>query len=284
LTSVQLALVGDTEAPLADTLTEPVGMLLAPLELSLTVIVQLLAWPRTTGLEQLTVVKLSRSTVIEPEPLLVACVASPAYVAGTLIVPGEPPVKLAEHVAVPALPLKTQLVIVGDTPAPLAVRFTVPVGVVAVPDDVSVTVTVQLVGAPIAAGPPQVTAVDVVRMLTVIESLPELVACVASLAYEADTLMVPVLPPVKLAEHVAGLPLSVQLVLAGDTPAPLAVRFTVPVGVLVVPGDVSAMVMVQLLACPTTTGLTQLTAVEVARLFTVIVSLPLLVRCVPSPA
>ena len=57
-----------------------------------------------------------------------------------MIVPFELPVKLTEQ-----LPeLSVQLVLVGDTPAPLAVKLTVPPGMDDVPGDVSATVTVQL--------------------------------------------------------------------------------------------------------------------------------------------
>ena len=89
--------------------------------------------------------------------------------------------------------------------------------------------------------------------------------------YDADTVIVPVVLPEKLAEQVAAapLPLSVQLVLVGATPAPLAVKFTVVVGILAVPGDVSLTVTVQLRLSPMPAGLTQLTDVDVARLFTV---------------
>jgi hypothetical protein len=75
---------------------------------------------------------------------------------------------------VPLLPLSVQLVLVGDAPAPLAVRLTVPVGVVAVPLAVSATVIVQLLATFGSAGLAQLTAVDVVRPVTVNEPLPEL--------------------------------------------------------------------------------------------------------------
>jgi hypothetical protein len=65
------------------------------------------------------------------------------------------------------------------------------------------------------------------------------------------------------------LPLSVQLVLVGDTPPPLAVKSTFPVGVEAVPVDVSVTVAVQSLEPPTLMGLAQLTLVDVVRGFTV---------------
>jgi hypothetical protein len=57
-------------------------------------------------------------------------------------------------------------------------------------------------------------------------------------------LIVPVLLPVKVTEQLPEL--RVQLALAGETPAPLAVKLTVPVGVEDVPGEVSLTVTVQL--------------------------------------
>jgi len=92
-------------------------------------------------------------------------------VAETLIVPGELPVKVTEQVAELPLPPSVQLVLAGATPAPLAVRFTIPVGVLDVPTEVSLTVTAQLAPAPTAAGPAQLTAVEVARLFTVIEAL-----------------------------------------------------------------------------------------------------------------
>jgi hypothetical protein len=118
--------------------------------------------------------------------------------------------------------------------------------------------------------PVELTVVEVSRRFTVIEAFPTLVACVASAPYEATTLIVPAVPPVSWTEQLAdpALPLSVQLVLPGDTPAPVAVTLTVPVGVPAVPAEVSVTVVVQVLPWPTTTGLSQLTDVEVVRAFT----------------
>jgi hypothetical protein len=97
-----------------------------------------------------------------------------------LIVPVALPVKVAVHVVEAPLPLSAQVVLVGVTPAPLAVRLMVPVGAVA-PDEVSVTVIVQLLATPTITGLVQLTPVVVVCGVTVSEPVPELVACVASL-------------------------------------------------------------------------------------------------------
>jgi hypothetical protein len=64
--------------------------------------------------------------------------------AETVIVPPALPVKVTVHVALAPLPLRTQLALVGETPAPLAVTLNVPVGVVFIPLVESVTVTVQV--------------------------------------------------------------------------------------------------------------------------------------------
>ena len=85
-----------------------------------------------------------------------------------------------EQLAEGPLPLSVQFPLVGDTPPPLAVKFTFPVGVVFVPAEVSVTVAVHALEPPMAIGLLQLTLVEVARTLTVIDPLPELVACVES--------------------------------------------------------------------------------------------------------
>jgi hypothetical protein len=97
-------------------------------------------------------------------------------------------------------------------------------------------------------------------------------------------LIEPVVLPVKLAVHVveAPLPLSVQVVVVGDTPAPLAVSVIVPVGAVAPTDVVSVTVTMQLLATPATTGLVQLTPVVVVCAVTVNEPVPELVACVPS--
>jgi hypothetical protein len=93
----------------------------------------------------------------------------------TLVVPSAVAVKLTEQL--PAL--SVQLALVGVTP-PLGVKVTVPVGVVAVPGEVSVTDAVQLLEPPVTIGLSQLTLVADDRLLTVIEPLPVLVPCVPS--------------------------------------------------------------------------------------------------------
>ena len=75
--------------------------------------------------------------------------------------PAAFPVKLTEQVAFAPLPLSTQLALVGDTPAPLAVTVNVPLGVVCEPLFESVTCTVQLLICPTVADDGQLTVVMV---------------------------------------------------------------------------------------------------------------------------
>ena len=66
-------------------------------------------------------------------------------------------------------------------PVPLLVNETVPVGALAVPPEVSVTVAVQVVAEfTTTEDGEQLTLVDVVRVVTVSEAVPELPACVES--------------------------------------------------------------------------------------------------------
>jgi len=85
-------------------------------------------------------------------------------------------------------------------------------------------------------------------------------------------------------EHVAVAPVPAKV--QGDpvkVPVPLEVNETVPVGVLVVPGEVSATVAVHVPACPTLRVEGQASVVVVVRLLTVTLALPVLVAWVASP-
>ncbi len=73
---------------------------------------------------------------------------------------------VAEHVANDVLPDNVQ--VPENEPVPLVVKVTVPVGVKYVPGELSVTVIVQLVAVPIAAGDVQKTDVAADRNVTVI--------------------------------------------------------------------------------------------------------------------
>jgi len=78
---------------------------------------------------------------------------------------------------------------------------------------------------------------------------------------------VPVAVAVKVTEQLPET--NAQVVELNEPAGPVSVKVTVPVGVMIVPGEVSLTVAVQEDAWPITTGLVQTTAVEVLRLFTV---------------
>ncbi len=87
---------------------------------------------------------------------------SPPYVPVTVAVPAAVPVKVT--VQVPAT-FRIQLGALSE-PVPVDVKVTVPVGVLAVPDDVSVTVAVHVDAWLITTGLAHETAVLVARLLT----------------------------------------------------------------------------------------------------------------------
>ena len=86
----------------------------------------------------------------------------------------------------------------------------------------------------------------------------------------------PEVDAVNVEVHVAEavVPASVQVV--NDPVTPVSLRATVPVGVLVVPGDTSVTVTLQVEPWLITTGVVQLTAVVVALLLTMMLVVPLL--------
>ena len=74
----------------------------------------------------------------------------------------------------------------------------------------------------------------------------------------------------------AVVPANVHVV--NDPVTPVSLRVTVPVGVMKVPGEVSETVTVQVEPWLTTTGVVQETVVVVARLFTTMLVVPLLLE------
>jgi hypothetical protein len=78
---------------------------------------------------------------------------------------------------------------------------------------------------------------------------------------------VPVAVAVKVTEQLPDA--RVQVVELNEPAGPVSVNVTVPVGVMMVPVEVSDTVAVHEEATPTTTGLVQTTAVEVVRGLTV---------------
>ena len=99
---------------------------------------------------------------------------------------------------------------------------------------------------------------------------------------------VPVAVAVNVTEQFAvptGPATRAHVVELNEPAGPVSVNVTVPVGVVTVPGEVSVTVAVQDEATPTRTGLVQMTAVDVLRLFTVTLAAALvgLALWVPSP-
>ena len=80
----------------------------------------------------------------------------------------------------------------------------------------------------------------------------------------------PVAIAVKVTEQLPETRMQVEAL--KDPAAPVSVKFTLPLGVIIVPGDVSETVTVQDEAWFTRTGLEQTSAVEVVRGFTVILA------------
>jgi len=271
--------------------TLPVGVpAAAPLAATFTAIVY--PCPTTVAADRSVVI------VVVVLPLVAVRIALPELAECTLVAKkfteivrllADAGVTVAVHVAVPTgfAPCDRLHVPVMVSPLTDEVTVTVPAGVCFGLAAVSFTVTVTVLACPTTTVDGlRSTAVDVGRVFTVIEEPPELPLWLPSPAKEVDTLIVPAEVPVRLAEQLELPPVpitSVQLVLVGATPAPLAVTLTVPVGELMGPVEASLTVTVQLLAWPITTGLAQLTAVELLRR-TVIEPLPLLVARVVSPA
>ncbi len=158
--------------------TVPVGVL-AGVVVSATVAVHVVAWliAMVDGLHATVVVVVSRVvTVTVPEPLLPLWTVSPPYVPVIVAVPTALGVNVTEHE--PAVNVQLS----GLTePEPVTVKLTLPVGVLAVPSDVSATVAVHvLVPEVVIVAGEHATVVLVVLRLTVIEPVPVLVRCVES--------------------------------------------------------------------------------------------------------
>jgi len=168
--------------------------------------------------------------------------------------------------------------VIGDgSSAASLVKVTVPVGTMAVPTSVSVTVAIQVEACPTVTGLVQLTVVIVERLLTVMDAAAlVLVRWEASPPYAPVTVAVPAAEPVKVTVQ---LPADNVQLAALREPAPVDVKLTLPVGVIAVLTSVSVTVAVQVEPWLMTTGLVQATLVEVDRLLTVIVfEVPLLPR------
>ena len=165
--------------PSVDQLTLPVGGILAPVSVSVTVTVQVDAVPTRTGVSQLTDVVVDRLAVwTVASPPLVRCFWSATYEAAIVSAPVLLRVEVTEHVATAPEPPRVQLV-EERADSPVRVQATVPVGVTAVPVSVSVTVAVHVAATPTGTGVSQETDVEVSRPLAVIDDDPEVPACCA---------------------------------------------------------------------------------------------------------
>jgi len=111
------------------------------------------------------------------EPFEPACVESPPYVPVIVCAPTAAGVYVTEHFPVASSVQVVEL----KVPELLLVQVTVPLAVVCVPTPVSVTVAVHVDEPPAGTlDGEQLTPVEVVRLLTVTVSEPELVPCFAS--------------------------------------------------------------------------------------------------------
>jgi len=90
------------------------------------------------------------------------------------------------------------------------------------------------------------------------------------------TAAVPEVDAVKVEVQVAVAVVPARVHVVKDPVTPVSLRATVPVGVLVVPGDTSVTVTVQVEPWLITTGVVQLTVVVVALLLTTMLVVPLL--------
>ena len=87
----------------------------------------------------------------------------------------------------------------------------------------------------------------------------------------------------KVEVHVAVAVVPDKVHVVNEPVTPVCVRTTVPVGARKVPGEVSVTVTLQVEPWLTATGVMQETFVVVARLFTTILTVPLLNACPVSP-
>ncbi len=228
--------------PVSVNVTVPVGVVTVPGEVSVTVAVHEEAWFTTTGLVQTTAVEVLRlfTVTLDAALVLVACVESPPYAPVIRAVPVAVAVKVTEQ-----LPeTKAHVVELNDPAGPVSVKVTVPVGVVAVPGEASATVAVQDDACPTTTGLVQTTVVDVARRLTVtLAATLVLVLWVVSPPYAPVIRAVPVAVAVKVTEQLPDT--RAQVVELKEPAGPVSVKVTVPVGVMIVPGEVSLTVAVQ---------------------------------------
>ncbi len=144
-TNAQVVELNEPAGPVSVNVTVPVGVMIVPGEVSLTVAVHEEAWPTTTGVVQTTAVEVVRrlTVTLAAALVLVLWVGSPLYWPVMRAVPVAVAVNVAEQLAVPVTPA-TRLhgLPVNEPVGPVSENVTVPVGVVGLAL-VSVTVAVQ---------------------------------------------------------------------------------------------------------------------------------------------
>src|SRR5439155_9951 len=148
---------------------------------------------------------------------------------------------VTEQLAELPVPLSVQLA--AEKVPPLFVKLTVPVGVVATPGVVSVTVRSEVggVGTGCEAGV-SLTLVVSGCLGGITAVVPQLASVVASPPWLAVIVCSPVAFCVKVTEQLAELPVPLSVQLAAEKVPPLFVKLTVPVGVVATPGVVSVTV------------------------------------------
>jgi hypothetical protein len=141
-TRVQVAELKDPAAPVSVKLTLPDGMITVPGEVSDTVAVQDEAWLTTTGLEQTKEVEVVRgfTVILAAALVLPPCDESPPYVP----VASPFPVAVGVNVTEQLPDDRVQVVELNEPAGPVSANVTVPVGVIGLIVEVSLTVAVQV--------------------------------------------------------------------------------------------------------------------------------------------
>lgn len=177
--------------------------------------------------------------------------------------------KLVVQLALPVVPASNVHVeLVNEPLAPVSLKETVPAGVTGVPpfELLSTTVAVHVDGWFTTTGVVQLIVVVVARRLTTMfAGVLWLPVWMLSPPYEPVTVGVPAADPVNDVEQVPAV--SRQLVEPSE-PEPVELNATVPVGVTVVPVDVSETVTEQVEAALTRTGVVHETTILVERWLT----------------
>ena len=185
LARVQAGLLNVPEAEGALKATVPAGVDFVPTSLSATVAVHVVEVPTATAAgEHPRVVVVARPAVpTVTEPSRPACVESPLYCTPSLTIPVAAALNVSVQLpdVTPAEAAGREQLALPSVPAPVgAVKVTVPVGVVAVPASVSLTVAVQVDGLPNPTVVQETSRVVTRSWFAVTVTVPKLVECVAS--------------------------------------------------------------------------------------------------------